>query len=82
MLEYIPSPTVSAVDENHSPPAASAVADDVDNDDNGELKGAVGLNDVKRVGARRHLRHFKDSCRVKKRKVPRSTLRLTSLLPN
>lgn len=41
-----------------------------ENDDNWNLNGAIGLNDVERLGAKRFLREFQDSRRSKKRDLP------------
>lgn len=59
----------SAANEGQAPPAASAVTDGADDDDYWDWEGAVRLDNVKWFGAKRHLRDFKDSCRVKKRNV-------------
>lgn len=48
---------------------ASAVASDVDYDDEWELDGGVRLNDLMKVYAIRRLRDFQDSCRPRNRRV-------------
>lgn len=70
LLKWPPSPATFVGDEDRAPPAISAVANDVKDDDDWDLEGAVGLDNVERVGAKRHLRKLQDSCRAKKRKVP------------
>lgn len=57
------------VDERRAPSAAFAVANDFDDDNDWDLEGTFGLDEVERDGAKRHLRDIQDSCRGKKRKV-------------
>lgn len=56
------------MDEDQAPQAASAVEGDADDGDDWDQEGGMGLDNVERVCANRHLREFQDSCRVKKRK--------------
>lgn len=65
-----PSSAASVGDEGQAHQAASAVADNVDDDDDWGLGGVVRLDGVERVGAKLHLCDFQDSCRAKKHTVP------------
>lgn len=58
LLKNHRSPAASVGDEGQVPLAAFVVADDVA--DNGEwgLEGAIGLENIEQVGAKRHLREF------------------------
>lgn len=56
--------------EGQAPPAASAVAGDTEDDEDWDLKGAAGLDDVEGTGAIRHVCGFQDRCRGKECKVP------------
>lgn len=47
-------------------PAAPAARIDVGDDDDWHLKNVVGLDDGDRVGAKRPLSDFQDSCHTKK----------------
>lgn len=64
------SPASSVVDESRAFGAESANADGAYDDSNWDLEESVGLDDVKRVGAKRRSRDFQDSSRTKMRKIP------------
>lgn len=70
LLKRRSSPVVSIVDEGLAHPTASAVADAANSDEDWDMEGAVGLDEVKRVAAKRHSRGLQDSCRAKKHMVP------------
>lgn len=70
ILKNHSSLATSVLDECQAPQAASTVANDVDYDDDWNLEGSLGLDDVKRIVVTWHLFFSQDSWRAEKLNVP------------
>lgn len=68
MLKRRFSTTASVVVEGQASPATAAGMHDVNEDK--DLKGDIGLEEVEHIGAKHRLRSVYDSCRAKKPEVP------------
>lgn len=66
LLKKHPCLAASVGDDGQAPPTAFVVADDVEDDGDWDLEGAVGLDDIEQAGSKRHQCQFQDSCRSKK----------------
>lgn len=69
-LKKYSCPMVSIVVYGQAPLAALIVMDGSEDDDDWELKRAVGLNDVDRIGAKPHLRGYHESCNAMTKNIP------------
>lgn len=69
LLKRDSSTAASFDDEGRAPPTASAVVDDADEDDDRDQNDTVRLDNVVRVGGKRHLHNSLEIYRAKKRRV-------------
>lgn len=70
LLKKHPCHVASVEDECQAPSAASAVADDFEDDVNWDLEGAIELDSIDQVGAKCYIHKLQHSRRAKNRKVP------------
>lgn len=82
LLKDRPIASASAVNEDQARPAASAIAYDTDDEDDGDLSCSVGLDHVKQISAKLRLRDFQDIGRAKKCKVSGTVWRRSRSLPS